>query len=750
MGDFRFPSEQRDKMTSMKVSIVINTNNRLSYLKRTLHSLQYLNYTNFEVCVVAGPTRDGTHEFLTSLGEKIKLAFCDERNLSKSRNIGIALADGDIIAFIDDDGIPEPEWLNDLVSSYCDDMVGAAGGFVYDNTGVRFQARYVTVNRLAYPIDSDEPSPHLNFPFSCDIPHLLGTNCSFRKTVLEDVGGFDEEYEYFLDETDVCCRIVDAGYKIVQRSDAFVHHKFAPSDIRDERKRVQTWYPLVKNRVYFGMRNALAHYSVAEIVAAGEDDMSKWSRAIADAHIDGSYSHDDLERFRGEMRTAVQDGYSRGLLPAVRLKKALIDKYRQPFRSFPQVRSQSERRTFCFVTQDYPPGQNGGIARYFAQFASTLAAEGHHVHVLTKAGGSASVEYEDGVWVHRLSIRHYPLPDQSPVTTWTIPQHIWNYTQTMLDEARRIDARRTIDVVYCPLWDCEPLGFVIDGHFPLIVALQTTMRFWLDSQPLKREDHQWMTSFGFPIVAMEEYILQHAPLLHAISRAIVSDIRVHYDTNIPDSKIFYAPLCLDDWSVDVPAQSTDRRDILKLLFVGRLESRKGIDVLLDAIPEILRQFPNVVLDIVGDDTIRKPDGSTYKADFLKRGLPPAVLSRITFHGRVEEQDLRAFYRDCDVFIAPSRYESFGLVFLEAMMFGKPVVGCNAGGGPEVVTEGTTGYLIAPGDVVGLQAALFRLIKDPELRATMGSAGRVDYERRFTAKALASELVAVIDRHFGAR
>ncbi|GHH16816.1 hypothetical protein GCM10008023_21280 [Sphingomonas glacialis] len=367
--------------------------------------------------------------------------------------------------------------------------------------------------------------------------------------------------------------------------------------------------------------------------------------------------------------------------------------------------------------------------------------------MLTKSQGSASVDYEEGVWVHRVDIRHHPLPDISPIAPLDVPGHIWSYTQTMLEEVRAIDARRTVDLVYCPLWDCEPLGFVVDGSFPLIVALQTTMKFWLESQPLKAADRDWMAMYGHPIVAIEEYILERAPLLHSISRAIARDIRAQYKATLPDSKVHYAPLCLEDWSAGMPPPVARSRKT-RLLFVGRLESRKGIDVLLDAIPEVLAQFPTAILDIVGDDTIPKADGTTYKVEFLKQDMPTAVRSRIVFHGRADEQQLRKFYRDCDIFVAPSRYESFGLVFLEALMFGKPVIGCDAGGGPEVVTDGETGLLIAPGDVAGLQAALTNLLSDPKRRRKMGIAARADYERRFTVQSLVSDLTNMIDTHFG--
>ena len=140
-------------------SVVINTNGRLEYLKRTLSGLKYLTYPHFEVCVVAGPTADGTVEYLQSLQGQIKIEHCTEFNLSISRNIGIAMSDGDVVAFIDDDSVPEPEWLADLAKSYTDDSVGAVGGFVYDHTGIEFQARYVTTNRRAYASDWDVPTP---------------------------------------------------------------------------------------------------------------------------------------------------------------------------------------------------------------------------------------------------------------------------------------------------------------------------------------------------------------------------------------------------------------------------------------------------------------------------------------------------------------------------------------------------------------------------------------------------------------
>ncbi len=325
-------SHAEAKMPST-VSVVINTNGRLHYLKRAIESFERQIYRHFEVCVVCGPVDDGTDAYAASIGHRIKVAKCPEYNLSISRNIGIAMSAGDIVAFIDDDSVAEPEWLLDMVAAYEDAAVGAAGGFVYDHTGTAFQARYVTTNRLGYATNWSEPAPHLNFPLSVDYPHLLGTNCSFRRSALLEIGGFDHEFEYFLDETDVCCRIIDAGYSIAQLSNSFVHHKYAPSFMRDERRVVKNWYPLIKNRVYFAIRNGHYHHSMREILEAGNRDADTWERNILEAEKSGVYSAEDVVRFRVEADKAIRDAVTRGSEPPKRLTPAIRARHESAFKT---------------------------------------------------------------------------------------------------------------------------------------------------------------------------------------------------------------------------------------------------------------------------------------------------------------------------------------------------------------------------------------------------------------------------------
>ena len=183
----------------MLLSVIINTYNRCESLRTTLESLSNQSCSDFEVVVVNGPSTDDTEKVVMDF-PNVKLVSCPERNLSISRNLGIDYSAGDIVAFIDDDAIAEYNWVRDILLAYTDDKVGGVGGLVYDYTGVHLQYKYSSCDRLG---DTDfyimPPFDRYNTPNCEKFLYLQGTNCSFRRSCLEEIGGFDEEFEYYLD-----------------------------------------------------------------------------------------------------------------------------------------------------------------------------------------------------------------------------------------------------------------------------------------------------------------------------------------------------------------------------------------------------------------------------------------------------------------------------------------------------------------------------------------------------------------------
>lgn len=739
-----------DKATTsvpLTFSIVICTDGRAESLRNTLRSLCYQEYPHFEVCVVCGPTEDSTPEVIAQYGGAIKVAHNPERNLSISRNIGIALASGDVIAFIDDDSIPEPEWLRDLAAAYADDSVGGAGGFVYDHLGTGFQSRYTTANRMGRAtIDWAGPVTHLSFPLTANFPHLLGANSSFRRKSLLEVGGFDEEYDYYLDETDVAVRLVDAGWVITIIDGAYVHHKFLPSSMRsvDGQYRIlRTWYSVIKNKIYFSLRHHGVQYGLNEVINDARDFIEGHARDLSWVISQGFLPDTARLTFWNEVEQAWAVGLQRGFENRPRLlRQETIERWASPFTLFPTLIPDGGRRTFVFVSQEYTPGKMGGIGRYTHELASGIAELGHHVHVIAKADGHDRIDYEHGVWVHRLLDK--PAHVAQP-RGMRLPAHIWDRATTVTRELDAIAAKRPITTVSAPIWDVEGIAVLTEGRYALVTTLHTSMAPYLDANPGRAADKTFVRTIAQPMIEAETRLMRESYKLIANSHAIVDELEQMYKLRFDPERLALVPHGMSDWTLLLrEAPEPLPEGALRLLFVGRLEERKGIDVLLACAKRVLGRHPHVYLDVVGNDTIPGPTGQTFRKVFEADRAADSIRERVTFYGNVSDERLRGFYAAADIFVAPSRFESFGLMLLEGLMFGKPVIGCAAGGMVEVVEDGVSGLLAQPGDVASLEAALERLINDTTLRARLGAAARQRYEERFTARTMANSMIVELE------
>ncbi len=727
------------------VSVVINTNGRRDALANTLRSLKFLDYPNFEVCVVCGPTEDGTKELVRSMAGQVKVASCPEYNLSMSRNIGIGLAAGQIVAFVDDDGIPEAEWLRDLVAGYDDPRVAASGGVVYNHTGWEYQYLYTTANRLG---NADwrrtTPADEYNFPLSNNFPYLQGTNTSFRRDYLLDVGGFDEEIEFYLDETDVCCRMVDRGFVIRQLPNALVHHKFLPSHIRNTHKVTRNRFPVIKNKIYFSIVNNHGHYTMTEVI---DDAKSFIDGHAQDArmHLEaGRLSQNDYDQFWKDVDRAWARGLGRGLSGERQLlTRERAARLQEPYLEFPRQIPPGGRKVFCFFSQEFPPGRIGGIGTYTRAVTAALADAGHHVHVLTRSEQHNTVDFEDNVWVHRLEIKNVPPPEKA--AGLTLPRHIWNYSATMLEEVHKIDAKRHVSCIEGPIWDGEPIAPLLDGCFPVALSLHTSLGVWLESHQSQASDQTYMAEFARPMLGIEKHLMLSADAVHANSHAIVPTLERLYNITMEPPRLQVIHHGLADPTQLPREHLAATPDRVRLLFIGRLEERKGIDVLAKALAELTPRFPEIYLDVVGNDRIPWHGNQTFRETFATWPISELLADHVTFHGQVSDELLRGFLAAADILVVPSRFESFGLTAVEGFAFGLAVVASRCGGLVEVVTDEVTGLLVDPDDVGGLAGAIERLVVDLALRSELAGLGRDDYERRFSSTRMAGELAEFFGR-----
>jgi phosphatidylinositol alpha-1,6-mannosyltransferase len=149
-----------------------------------------------------------------------------------------------------------------------------------------------------------------------------------------------------------------------------------------------------------------------------------------------------------------------------------------------------------------------------------------------------------------------------------------------------------------------------------------------------------------------------------------------------------------------------------------------MDTLITALPKMLPRWPELQLVAVGEG-----DDRQWLEDMAQEN---GVRMHVHFLSGLSYAQLAACYSACEIFALPSRGEGFGLVYLEAMACGKPVIGGAHGGAPEVIEDGKTGYLVHHGDTVQLATSIETLLANPEMACEMGKRGkeRVEHEFRF--------------------
>ncbi len=175
---------------------------------------------------------------------------------------------------------------------------------------------------------------------------------------------------------------------------------------------------------------------------------------------------------------------------------------------------------------------------------------------------------------------------------------------------------------------------------------------------------------------------------------------------------------------------------LNIVFVGRLEKRKGLKYLLRAYATLKRDFPGIRLIIVGDGRVRRG----YETSVRKAGLRDVV-----FTGYVSEEQKIRYLHTADIFCAPNTgNESFGYVLAEAMAAGLPIVATNIPGFAYVVTHGEEGLLVRPKNERALAEALAALLRDPEMRARLTARGR-ERVRRFDWPHVARAILSYYER-----
>lgn len=722
-------------MKSMRCSVIINTYNRAPYLRRLLAGLYHLRDASFEVVVVNGPSTDETVCLLEEYQGLIKVVDCPSRNLSHSRNLGIANSAGDIVAFIDDDALPcDADWLRKYSEAFKQNkQVGGMGGVIYDGDSDAKQFIGGGTSDYGFQIfqmDSQNAVAPDGTAWQQGIP---GGNCAFRRSALIEVGGFDEYYRYYLDETDVSFRLRHAGYTIKYLQANGVRHYSASSDRRTNIYD-RNWDVITKSDTYFALKNGrdpllLRLYKTIKLAP---------QKNFVRDMIDAFYQKREISKAHWlKLRFKWFTGLLNGLWDGLTWKRLLHDFSASPPPFLPFGPPQADKPLrIALLTQTVPGQPNyGGIGRYTYDLARGLHERGHEVHILCR--DEQSIHYESlGFVIHGLPFAQtvpQPLAGQCPILNKNLTYALAVERKLAELYAQGIE----FDVVHASNWDAEAAALIREHIYPTALMLVTPL-----AQVIQTE--KWPLNDDFSAcVALDRWQIEQADAVCVPSKGVLKSYQTLMGLE-PEKlgNLQITPLGIIPETVKPKESKSQGSRPNKLLFVGRLEWRKGAHTLLTALPDLMPSFPDWECHLVGDDSLPYAEGNTFKQLFQQKHQEAPWLDRVFFHGVVPEAELHSHYQTCDLFVAPSLFESFGLIFQEAMQYGKAVVGCRTGGVPEVVAHGVEGLLVTPDSPHELCAALAQLMQDDGLRASMGKAGQQRIQERDNYRTMAIHLEKV--------
>jgi glycosyltransferase involved in cell wall biosynthesis/GT2 family glycosyltransferase len=661
--------------TLPEVSVVVCSVDRAKWLAKSLLALQRQRTSfEYEVIVVLGPTTDESEKIILEF-PNVNLYKFEERNLSEARNIGIKLSKGGVVAFLDDDAVPDFEWLANLCNPILLQEVSVTCGrtLVYGTTEV--QANPVAMNSFL----QTRPIP-LNFEKisvgADEFPSFLGANFAVSKNALEEINGFDHEFRWFLDETDLAIRLHGAGYSFRYTEKAVVNHAQAESQIRSS-ARIYSNYSFNFNSLgYFIGKHAFPNYGLTNSLNCLSNHVSQSIEGIRSAKLAGLYSELAAENYQEQVQGSVVKGFLKGISP--KLQPLGLSSLAAPEHHINANRVKNENilKIAYVLNGSFDPKYMGGLSKWIFRVVPELAKLGHEIFIFVNDAEAthSSTSFQDGYWLIQVGRNYFELDHSLS----ELPHEVQHFLNSLKRTFGFFDSVRAFDLIVSPLF--EALGTIFLEDKRLITSLMTSTREYLETNPQLLSYHRLLQGRILPLIHAEDKVLENSRYFHANSNSIVEQLQ------LPRKSEQVIEIITPGLSnIEAPIRVFDVNQEINFLFVGRFEPRKGVDILLESWLEAGLFKDGHSLTLCGNGGI----------EYLNSILDDIGLSKlemhhhygVTFKFNLSDEELLQEYEHGDLLVVPSRFESFGLIMAEAFRSAMPVIGSNKGGLGEFLESG---------------------------------------------------------------
>lgn len=365
----------------------------------------------------------------------------------------------------------------------------------------------------------------------------------------------------------------------------------------------------------------------------------------------------------------------------------------------------------CLISREFVPDTAfGGIATFSLDTARLLTANGHRVTVLSQSLGPDAILEIDGISVHKLAI---PRPFNS---YRFLPGLILGFNAVVFKRLLKLHHSCPFDLVDAPDHLGEGLFAALFSRLPVVTRMHTPFSLIVQ---LGLNDCRKGFSYRF-IKAVERLAITRSQVLYAPCMDLVQRCQALFGATLPPVKTFGYPLDLEQFA---PPAARRPPAAPRILFLGRLEQRKGIETIVTAFPLLVARHPDVTLTILGSDTPNIAGYSSARCYMEDRLRAAGCLEKVNFISQISLGELPAMFHRHDIVWVPSLYDNYPLVSLEALACANAVVAADSGGLPEMIQDGATGLLFPTGNAEALAEKTATLCVDPALRDTLGQAAR---------------------------